>query len=254
MPTAPARRWRPADQTPTNTSTATRAPLQRSGAFFRFDDHHQPHNQKLKEIRKLSQRRRWRERSGRFVAEGEDLLAAADAAGWAPLERFCAAGSGLPGIEVEPALLAVGLRAGLRDAGAGGLRGALGRRPRPVRCASTCTASTTPATSARSCARRRRSAPPRWRSGRAAPTRSAPRRSAPAWARCSPCRSPACDAALAELPGRTVALVADRGPALSELALERRDPADRRRARRACPTRWSRPPTRWPGSRSTPTR
>ena len=37
-----------------------------------------PHNQKLKEIRKLRQRRRWRERSGRFVAEGEDLLAAAE--------------------------------------------------------------------------------------------------------------------------------------------------------------------------------
>jgi TrmH family RNA methyltransferase len=40
------------------------------------------HNAKLKEIRKLRQRRRWRERSGRFVAEGEDLLAAAGAAGW----------------------------------------------------------------------------------------------------------------------------------------------------------------------------
>ena len=43
------------------------------------------HNEQLKEIRKLNQRRRWRERSGRFVAEGEDLLAAADAAGWPPL-------------------------------------------------------------------------------------------------------------------------------------------------------------------------
>ena len=38
-----------------------------------------PHNQKLKEIRKLRQRRRWRERAGQFVAEGEDLLSAADA-------------------------------------------------------------------------------------------------------------------------------------------------------------------------------
>jgi TrmH family RNA methyltransferase len=64
------------------------------------------HNQKLKEIRKLRMRKRWRERSGRFVAEGEDLLAAADAAGWTALERFCAAGSGLPGEEVEPQLLA----------------------------------------------------------------------------------------------------------------------------------------------------
>ena len=40
------------------------------------------------------------------MAEGEDLLAAADAAGWAAVERFCAAGSGLPGTEVEPAILA----------------------------------------------------------------------------------------------------------------------------------------------------
>jgi TrmH family RNA methyltransferase len=63
-------------------------------------------NQKLKEIRKLRQRRRWREQSGRFVAEGEDLLQAADAAGWDPVERYCAAGSGLAGVEVEPALLA----------------------------------------------------------------------------------------------------------------------------------------------------
>jgi TrmH family RNA methyltransferase len=64
-----------------------------------------PHNEHLKEIRKLNQRRRNREQSGRFVAEGEDLLAAADAAGWAPLERYCAAGSGLEGTEVEPQLL-----------------------------------------------------------------------------------------------------------------------------------------------------
>jgi TrmH family RNA methyltransferase len=63
-------------------------------------------NTHLKEIRKLTQRRRAREQAGRFVAEGEDLLAAAEAAGWAPLERFCAAGSGLAGTEVEPALLA----------------------------------------------------------------------------------------------------------------------------------------------------
>jgi RNA methyltransferase, TrmH family len=65
-----------------------------------------PHNDKLKTVRKLRQRRRDRERLGQFVAEGEDLLAAADAAGWEPVERFCATGSGLPGIEVEPELLA----------------------------------------------------------------------------------------------------------------------------------------------------
>jgi RNA methyltransferase, TrmH family len=64
------------------------------------------HNQKLKEIRKLRQRRRWRELSGRFVAEGEDLLAAADQAGWTALERYCAAGSGLAGVEVEADVLA----------------------------------------------------------------------------------------------------------------------------------------------------
>lgn len=74
------------------------------------------HNRKLKEIRKLRQRRRWRERSGQFVAEGEDLLSAADAAGWIPIERYAAAGSGLPGIEVEPSLLASasGLGSGTR--------------------------------------------------------------------------------------------------------------------------------------------
>lgn len=65
-----------------------------------------PHNDKLKTVRKLRQRRRERERLGMFVAEGEDLLAAADAAGWQPVERFAAAGSGLPGTEVEPQLLA----------------------------------------------------------------------------------------------------------------------------------------------------
>ena len=65
-----------------------------------------PHNEHLKSIRKLNQRRRAREQAGRFVAEGEDLLAAADAAGWKPVERYCAAGSGLEGTEVEPKLLA----------------------------------------------------------------------------------------------------------------------------------------------------
>ncbi len=74
------------------------------------------HNQKLREIRKLRQRRRWRERAGQFVAEGEDLLSSADASGWIPIERYAAAGSGLPGIEVEPSLLAAasGLGSGTR--------------------------------------------------------------------------------------------------------------------------------------------
>lgn len=60
-----------------------------------------PHNDQLKEIRRL-QRRHPRQRSGRFVAEGEDLLAAAERAGWPALARYCAAGSGLGGVEVEP--------------------------------------------------------------------------------------------------------------------------------------------------------
>lgn len=65
-----------------------------------------PNNEKLKEVRRLNARRRERARVGRFVAEGEDLLAAADAAGWAPVERLAAAGSGLDGDEVLPELLA----------------------------------------------------------------------------------------------------------------------------------------------------
>ena len=64
-----------------------------------------PHNEKLKNLRKLRQRRRERDRLGQFVAEGEDLLAAADAAGWTPVERFAVIGSGLPGIEVDAAAL-----------------------------------------------------------------------------------------------------------------------------------------------------
>jgi RNA methyltransferase, TrmH family len=62
-------------------------------------------NEKLKTLRKLRQRRRERDRLGQFVAEGEDLLAAADAAGWMPVERFAVSGSGLPGIEVDPTTL-----------------------------------------------------------------------------------------------------------------------------------------------------
>jgi TrmH family RNA methyltransferase len=53
-----------------------------------------PHNDKLKEIRRLNRRR-----EARFVAEGEDLVAAADAAGWADVYRLEA------GVDIEPALL-----------------------------------------------------------------------------------------------------------------------------------------------------
>jgi TrmH family RNA methyltransferase len=64
-----------------------------------------PHNEQLKEIRKLAGRR-WRDKLRQFVAEGEDLLHAADGAGWEPLARLAAEGSGLPGEEVKPHLLA----------------------------------------------------------------------------------------------------------------------------------------------------
>src|SRR4051794_21081357 len=64
-----------------------------------------PHNEKLKLIRRLG-RRRTREREGLFVTEGEDLLAAARDAGAEPVELLTAAGEGLGGTEVEPALLA----------------------------------------------------------------------------------------------------------------------------------------------------
>jgi RNA methyltransferase, TrmH family len=64
-----------------------------------------PHNDQLKEIRKLAGRK-WRDKLREFVAEGEDLLAAADAAGWEPLARLVAEGSGLEGVPVAPHLLA----------------------------------------------------------------------------------------------------------------------------------------------------
>src|SRR5919206_4919966 len=64
-----------------------------------------PHNEALKEVRKLAGRR-WRDKLAEFVAEGEDLLAEADAAGWQPLARYVAAESGLDGIEVAPPVLA----------------------------------------------------------------------------------------------------------------------------------------------------
>jgi TrmH family RNA methyltransferase len=53
-----------------------------------------PHNDKLKEVRRLQRRR-----EGRFVAEGEDLLAAAAAAGWRPAYELRA------GVDVDQALL-----------------------------------------------------------------------------------------------------------------------------------------------------
>ncbi len=64
-------------------------------------------NPRLRAVRRL-QRRREREHSGRFLAEGEDLLDAARRAGRPPLEGYRLAGCGLGGEDfhdVEPAAL-----------------------------------------------------------------------------------------------------------------------------------------------------
>jgi TrmH family RNA methyltransferase len=67
-----------------------------------------PHNPRLKAVRRL-QLKRERERSGAFVAEGEDLVAAAGRSGWTALAGYRAAGSGLGGagfLDVAPEALA----------------------------------------------------------------------------------------------------------------------------------------------------
>jgi RNA methyltransferase, TrmH family len=64
-----------------------------------------PHNEKLKLVRKLRDRKH-REREGLFLSEGEDLVEAGLAAGVEPRFLLTAAGSGLGGEEVEPELLA----------------------------------------------------------------------------------------------------------------------------------------------------
>jgi TrmH family RNA methyltransferase len=64
-----------------------------------------PHNDTLTQVRKLAGRK-WRDKLGEFVAEGEDLIEAAEAAGWAASLRLVAADSGLDGEEVAPPLLA----------------------------------------------------------------------------------------------------------------------------------------------------
>jgi len=62
-----------------------------------------PNNESLKELRKLAGRK-WRDKLRRFVAEGEDLIAAATVAGWEPELLLAEAGSGLAGEEVAPHL------------------------------------------------------------------------------------------------------------------------------------------------------
>jgi TrmH family RNA methyltransferase len=67
-----------------------------------------PHNEKLKEVRRLHRRR-----EGRFVAEGEDLLAAAVHVGWPAVYELRS------GVDVEPELLDAvsGLGSGTRALG-----------------------------------------------------------------------------------------------------------------------------------------
>lgn len=67
-----------------------------------------PHNEKLKEVRRLHRRR-----EGRFVAEGEDLVEAAAVAGWPAVYELRS------GVDVEPELLDAvsGLGSGTRVLG-----------------------------------------------------------------------------------------------------------------------------------------
>ncbi len=67
-----------------------------------------PHNPHLKGLRRLA-RRRERERLGRFAAEGEDLILAAQHAGWPELEGYRVAGCEVGGaqfVDVAPGALA----------------------------------------------------------------------------------------------------------------------------------------------------
>ena len=64
-----------------------------------------PQNEKLKLVRKLRERR-YRDREGLFVTEGEDLLDAGRASGAQPSVVLTAPGSGLGGEEVGAELLA----------------------------------------------------------------------------------------------------------------------------------------------------
>ena len=67
-----------------------------------------PHNPHLKELRRLA-RSRERERAGRFIAEGEDLIAAAERTGWPAVEGYRVTGSELGGarfVDVAPEALA----------------------------------------------------------------------------------------------------------------------------------------------------
>ena len=185
------------------------------------------HNEALKEVRKLAGRR-WRDKLGEFVAEGEDLLDAADAAGWHASARYAAKGSGLDGIPVLPHVLAEvsQLGSGTRAMAVYPQRWS----PAVGRAAWRCGASAIPGnvgTVIRSALAFGASCVAL---GPGAPTRTATRPCERRWARCSPCPSRACST-LAELPGRRIALVAREGAPLRELPVD--GDVDARRGRRA---------------------
>jgi len=125
------------------------------------------HNPALKQLRRLA-RKHDRERSGRFAAEGEDLIAAAELAGRHALAGYRVAGSGLGGgdfVDVEAsALTAVStLGSGTRVIGVYEQRWATA--PSGPLCVYLHGVGD-PGTLARCCARRRRLARAAWCSAR----------------------------------------------------------------------------------------
>ena len=107
--------------------------------------------------------------SGRFVAEGEDLLAAADAAGWAPARLR---GWQRPaGVEVERRRCSATVSGSARARARSASTSSAGRAPAGPLCVCAVGRRATPATSARCCAARWPSAP---RASRSAPARADP--------------------------------------------------------------------------------
>ncbi len=172
-----------------------------------------PHNEKLKLVRKLRERKQ-REREGAFVSEGEDLVEAGLGGGRRASLRAhrCRQRPRRRGGRARAA--GRGLRALARGRG----QSRSGRRAGPspaARPVSICMASAIPATSARSSAPRTRCSTARSCSGPAAPTPSRRRRCGRAWARSSASRSR--EGTVAETPAPRVALVAHGGEGLVAL-------------------------------------
>ena len=128
---APARRRR-------RPSTADRPPphraplLSRTGALFSLtrDDHHQPPQRTAQGGPQARRPPAGATSTRTFVAEGEDLLAAADAAGWPPVERCSSRrAAGSTARRSSRDLLAQRLAARLGHARARRLRAALGAAP-----------------------------------------------------------------------------------------------------------------------------